>query len=114
MDADLSPLGTQLSYSATIVWMLQMAKQCPRLKFINDNSPEINRALALVASAIAAFGVHASLNGTFATGSVLTLAIPPAAQLIGAFGHWFQSFVTQEMIYQVTRDKDGKVGAKNG
>ncbi len=100
-DPDASPFATQLTYSATIVWVLERLKQCPRLSWINSNSDSVNRTLAVIGAFVAAVGVHYTLNGTLVGGSTITLVIPPASLLLSGLGHWFQSFVIQESVYRV-------------
>jgi len=105
VDSDLSPLGTQISYSATVVYLLQLAKNNPRLAFINNNSATVNRIIAVLASGAAAMGAHWTLTGTLIEGEKIVITIPPLADVLTSLAHWFQSFVMQETIYRAVAQK---------
>lgn len=104
-DPDLSTGITQITYSAMVVWLMQRAKNAKWLPWIGDNSTHVNRAVSIVSSAFVAVGVHWTMQGTFIQGSIITIQIPGAMALWMGFLHWFQSFVTQETLYQVVSNK---------
>lgn len=99
-DPDVSTGLTQLSYSAVIVWLMQQAKRADWVPFIGNNSATVNRMVALVASGIAAIGVHWTIVGSLHAGQTITITIPDAVTLWSGLVHWFQSFTTTEVLYQ--------------
>src|SRR5579859_5944886 len=104
-DPDSSPALTQFTYSAGIIYLLQLFKGCPRIPWINQNSAKVNRIIAVVASFVSAVGVHWTVTGSFDTGWVFSGTIPKGMELLGAawdvIRHVGQSFIAQETMYQM-------------
>ena len=90
----------QVTISAIAVWVIEQAKKydVPGLRWINANTPQVNRAVAAVAAALSASVLHwtwdpASMSAHFA--GVLSVGA-----LFAAGKHWIRSFVWQEILYR--------------
>lgn len=99
-DPDVSSGVTTVSAAAMAVWLLQKAKSCKRLQWINENTGTLNRILAVATAGFAAIGVHWVMTGSLLDGGTITIAFPSLASMIVGLFHWFQQFAIQELTFQ--------------
>lgn len=114
MDATI--LGTQLSSAAMVVYMMQRLKNASWFPWLVAGKAKLSRSISI----IIAFFVHIGIGYTWdpvldASGNRhLSLAIPAAGALAVGVWHWFNQFVMQELVYQVTANKITPTTTPNG
>lgn len=62
MHPDASVLGTQLTMSAVIVFILQVLKKASWFPWLSDQTQRLNTIVAVVLSGLAALGIHSSFD----------------------------------------------------
>lgn len=95
---------TQVHTGAVIVYLLQKIKTSKYFPWINAQSSRLNRWVAIIASAAAALGIHASFNHQAGVLTITGLTVASIAQFAGK---WLQGFIYQELIYQATIKQNG-------
>lgn len=96
MEPANSLVVSQITASLVTVWVIEIAKKLPWLPITKDTA-KLNRAIAVVASGLTAFGLHATYSGS---GRALTIYLPTLQAALWGGAHWVRSFVFQEGAYK--------------
>jgi hypothetical protein len=97
-------LGGQITLSAVIVFLIQLAKNTSWIPKVDINSDKLNRWLAVILSGVAAVGIHWAYDANFSwvSGGVLTIIWPGFNGVVHGAWEWLQSFAVQEWMYRST------------
>lgn len=98
-------VADQVTTSAIIVWLLQLAKRMWWIPWIDEHSAALNRFVAIIASGVGALGLSVHFDPTLGIATITGLT---ASDIIAGLGGWIQSYVWQQILYR------GYVGVKNG
>ena len=88
---------SQVTAAAVTVWAIEIAKRLPWLPSVTQDSVKLNRIIAVIASGLTAFGLHATYSGS---GRALTIYLPTLQAALWGGAHWVRSFVFQEGAYK--------------
>lgn len=101
MHPDASVLGTQLTMSAVIVFILQVLKKASWFPWLSDQTQRLNTIVAVVLSGLAALGIHSSFDPA---SHVLTITGLSPAGIAHAAIDWIRSYAMQYGYFKlVTR-----------
>lgn len=103
---DMNDPMTHLTSGALVVYLLEWLKSSDRpwLGWVNRHSDGINKLLSAVAAAGITLGI--SLTGDSAAGWVIH--IPPPPVLMAGLWGFLQQFISQQIVYAVTKAAKAK------
>jgi len=102
----------QVTISAVVVWILQLAKRATWVPWIKAGAAKANRIASAILACLGAAGLHWQWTAATHTLIISNLTLAVVAM---ALWTWLQHFVLQETIYQATanRSDGGNGNAKN-
>lgn len=92
-------LGSQLTLSATIVFLIQLLKSAKWFPWLRAHTDRLNRIVALGLSGVAAIGIHTAYDASLDGGTLVISGIGIAAIAHGLW-EWLQSYALQEFVYR--------------
>lgn len=96
--ASASPLGTQITISTLVVYLLEWLKTKKWAPFVQKNAATMNKITAGVVAFIAALGVSYTWD---ATNHQLVIAnVPTLAGFVTVLWIWVKQWVMQELVYK--------------
>lgn len=98
---------THVTTGAAVVYLLQWAKRQPRLAFLAEDTPRLNRWLSAVAAAALAFGINWTGDAT----AGWTITIPPLTTLFAGGWEWMKQFAVQQLLYDGVVQQAGTKGS---
>ncbi len=103
---DATEVVPYLTSAATIVMVQKWLKTLQVYARFVEAFPGADRwahwLVALVASLIAAAGIHIVWTGTFTEGGVATFNVPGVWAMVHGLGDWFKVFILQHTVYEST------------
>lgn len=94
-----SPLANMLTAAAVSAWTIKKLKEWQRIKWINENSDKINRAVSVGFALATTLGLHIAFHDD-ATGinhgGILELGLPSASEFFAAIWRTLGSYMLQQ------------------
>lgn len=89
--------STQLGLAALVAFVIQWAKNSSWFPWLTTETDKVNRAVAVLLSGLASFGIHATWNGTNHSLLIEGLGL---STILPALWHWFVQFLYTHGIYK--------------
>lgn len=111
MDANI--VATQVTSAAVFVWAMQQIKAASWFPWLNAGGQVVTKRLISIAAAITIHtGIHFIWNpGTGEVWRQVVINIPAPWVMAVTVWHWLNQFVAQEILYQITGNRNGSVPA---
>lgn len=97
-------LLSQVTSAAIVVYLLQWLKKTKLVTFITVETTTLNRMIAAIGAAIAAFGIHWTYDASVAGGQLVITGLSFSALAHGAW-HWANQFALQQLAYDAATSK---------
>jgi hypothetical protein len=101
---------TELTSSAIVVFAIQKLKSAKWFPWIEAGKKTGSRVASVIGATMTAIAVNYSWNPQT---RVISIAIPTLGVFLLACWHWLNHFATQELMYQMTANRNGSTPPKS-
>lgn len=98
----MNQLSAQVVISAVVVYLLQLAKKSSLVPWLNKETAQLNRAVAVGASLFSSVGIHFTYSTAAGVLTITGLTLSGIGQFLW---HWLTAFVSQQLIFQTAVNK---------